>query len=101
MARMQLLEPGPGKWSGRLRLPPIQDIGGDATRVWFASLRKRDDLRKVRTNTPVAKGPLPSMQIFAVDPAGGPNSPDSMSAGIPISNARKLVDKNRGQSAGM
>lgn len=98
---MQLLEPGPGKWTGRLRLPPVQDIGGDATRVWWAGMRKRDDLRLVRTNTPVANGPLPSPQVFLVDDAGGPNSPESMTAGLMVGNARKLVDKSRGQSAGM
>jgi hypothetical protein len=101
MHRNPLLQPGPGKFTGRIRLPMIQDIGGDATRVWFAGLRKRDDLRLVRTNTPTATGPLPSMQTFLVDHAGGPNSPSSMAAGLKVGNARKLVDKSRGQSAGM
>lgn len=97
-----LLQPGPGKFTGRIRLPMIQDIGGDNTRRWYASLRKRDDLRLVRTSqTQIAKGPLPSMQIFAVDHAGGPNSPESMAPGLMVANARKLVDKSRGQSAGM
>jgi hypothetical protein len=97
-----LLQPGPGKFTGRIRLPMVQDIGGDTTRVWFASLRKRDDLRLVRTSqTQIAKGPLPSMQIFAIDPAGGPNSPASMQQGAMIANSKRLVDKNRGQSAGI
>lgn len=97
-----LLQPGPGKFTGRIRLPMPQDIGGDTTRVWFASLRKRDDLRLVRTSgTQIAKGPLASPQIFAIDPAGGPNSPASMQPGAMVANSKRLVDKNRGQSAGM
>lgn len=86
---------------GQARLPVIQDLEAN-TRAWFATMRVRDSLRLVRTSgTMTALGPLPTVQRFAVNPAGGTNSSENMQPGLRIANARRLVDKTRGQSAGM
>jgi hypothetical protein len=97
----RLLLPPQRRMEGQIRLPMIQDIGGSVTRRWYASLRTRDSLRTARTNTPTATGPMPSPQRFVVDNAGGPNAPDSMASGLRQGNAARLVNKTRGQSAGV
>lgn len=97
----RLLVPPVRRMEGQARLPVIQDLEAN-TRAWHSTLRVRDSLRLARTSgTMTALGPLPAVQRFAVDPAGGVNSPESMQPGLRIANARRLVDKTRGQSAGM
>lgn len=97
----RLLLPPVRRMEGRIRLPMIQDIGGAATRRWYSSLRPRDSLRTLRTNTPTVKGPVASPQVFVIDAAGGTNSPENMSSGLMVGNAGRLVNKTRGQSAGI
>ena len=98
----RLLVPPVRRMEGRVRLPMIQDVGGSIARGFSASLMPRDSLRKVRTSqTQIATGPLPGLQTFVMAGPGQPNTPESMSNGLRKANAARLVDKTRGQSAGI
>lgn len=97
----RLLAPPVRRLEGQIRLPVLQDLEAN-TRAWHATLRVRDSLRLANTSRAlIATGPLPAVQRFAVDPAGSVNSQENMQPGLRISNARRLVDKTRGQSVGM
>lgn len=98
----RLLIPPVRRLEGQIRLPMIQDIGGATSRRYGQSLMPRDSLRLVRTSgTMIAPGPLPGIQTFVMAGPGQPNAPDSMSNGLRKANAARLVDKTRGQSAGI
>ena len=97
----RLLVPPVKRMEGEMRLPMIQDPGQAIARQLRASLMPRDSLREVRTSgSLVAPGPLPSPQAFTMEGPGQPNAPESMQSGLMIGNARRLVDKTRGQSVG-
>jgi hypothetical protein len=96
----RLLIPPNRRMEGKIHLPMVQDIGGANTRRWYGSLRGREDFRIVRTRPNVSRAPLPALQVFVMSGPGQPNTPESMNSGLRKSNARRLVDKTRGQSAG-
>jgi len=90
---------------GRIRLPEIQHIGRDVSRQMTASMMTRDSLRLSGTSRAgIITGPLAPVQIFATQSDPGEmfvNSEANMTSGLLIGNARRLVTKTRGQSAGV
>lgn len=98
----RLLVPPVRRLEGQIRLPMVQDIGGAATRRWYASLRVADSLRLVKTSqSNKATGPLSSPQRFVLEDIGYPNAATSMQGGLRIANAPRLVGQTRGQAAGL
>ncbi|HWD76929.1 MAG TPA: hypothetical protein VG371_17460 [Solirubrobacteraceae bacterium] len=86
-----------------IRLPYIQDVPGRLATQFQTSLMHTDALRRVKTTAKnrIATGPLSTPQMFVTEPSGGVNTPGSMAAGAQKMNARRLVAKTPGQSAGI
>jgi len=98
-----LLVPPARRLDGVIRLPQIQNTHGALTRQLQASLMERDSLRRVKTTARnrILQGPVSSPQLFVSQPSGGVNTPGSMAGGAVKMNARRLVSKTPGQSAGV
>lgn len=99
----RLLTPPSRRMEGVVRLPYIQDVPGRTTGQFQRSLMHFDALRRVKTTAKnrIALGPLSTPQMFVTEPSGGTNTPPSMASGAHKMNARRLVAKTPGQSAGM
>ncbi len=98
-----LLLPPARRMEGVIRMPSPQNAGAAFTQQLLDSMMSRDALRKVKTTASnrIALGPLSSPQMFVTEPAGGTNTPESMAPGAHKMNARRLVSKTRGASAGI
>lgn len=103
LAALGQIPPPANRMSGVIRLPPVQDVVGPVTRQLQASLMHFDALRRVKTTARnrICTAPLASPQMYIYQPSGGTNSPESMATGTPKMNARRLVNKTSGKSAGM
>lgn len=100
----RLLLPPARRMEGRMRLPDVQDAAGRTTTSFLSSLMIADALRRVKTTagqSRTAIGPLPELQSFVTEPSGGVNTQGAMIAGQMKMNARRLVAKTRGESAGI
>jgi hypothetical protein len=86
---------------GRVRLPVLQDIGGATGRRFTASLMPRDSLRKTNTSRSlISTAPLAPLQRFVTAGPGNPNTPESMSSGLMISNASRINKTSRSTITG-
>ncbi len=99
----RLLLPPNRRMEGVIRLPYVQDAHGRTTTQFQQSLMHTDALRRVKTTASnrIAVGPLSTPQVFITEPSGGSNTPESMAVGTPKMNARRIVNKTSGRTAGM
>lgn len=99
----RLLLPPARRMDGVIRLPYVQDVPGRLTSQFQGSLMHFDALRRVKTTAKnrIALSPLATPQQFVTQPSGGVNTPAAMTAGAHKMNARRVVAKTRGQSAGI
>jgi hypothetical protein len=101
---MHLSQVPPGRpvLTSTLRLPAVQHPTSAIARNLQETLMDRDALRRIKTTARNRKlqGPVASPQRF-IEPVSGPNTPPAMIAGSHKMNARRVVNKTRGQSGGI
>jgi hypothetical protein len=101
--RTLLLSPVRPVFTNTFRLPPVQDPTGAIARNLQATLMDVDALRRIKTTAKNRKlsGGIPSPQAFTRAAGGSSNDPAAMASGSHKMNARRLINKTSGSSAGM
>jgi hypothetical protein len=96
-----LLPPGRRIMGQTMRLPPVQEPNAVIARNLLETLMDSDALRRIKRSmqSNKASGPLATMQRFT-RPDGGINQAPSMDAGAHKMNARRVVNKTPGKTAG-